>query len=42
VYLQVDETIQAVARCRIAESMAWGKFLYVDDLVSKSDDRFVN
>jgi GNAT superfamily N-acetyltransferase len=39
VYLQVDNTIQAVAGFRISESLAWGKFLYVDDLVSKSDDR---
>lgn len=39
VYLQVDRTIQAVAGFRISESLAWGKFLYVDDLVSKSDDR---
>ena len=39
VYLQVDETIQAVAGFRISESLAWGKFLYVDDLVSKSDYR---
>jgi GNAT superfamily N-acetyltransferase len=39
VYLQVDQTIQAVAGFRISESLAWGKFLYVDDLVSKSDDR---
>jgi hypothetical protein len=36
-YLQVDRTIQAVAGFRISESLAWGKFLYVDDLVSKSD-----
>ncbi len=39
VYLPVDETIQAVAGFRISESLAWGKFLYVDDLVSKSDNR---
>ncbi len=39
VYLQVDEKIQAVAGFRISESLAWGKFLYVDDLVSGSDDR---
>ena len=39
VYLQVDETIQAVAGFRISESLAWSKFLYVDDLVSKSEDR---
>jgi GNAT superfamily N-acetyltransferase len=39
VYLQVDETVQAVAGFRISESLAWGKFLYIDDLVSKSGDR---
>jgi hypothetical protein len=39
VYLQAGETIQAVAGFRISESLAWGKFLYVDDLVSKSDRR---
>jgi GNAT superfamily N-acetyltransferase len=39
VYLQVDETIQTVAGFRVSESLAWGKFLYVDDLVSKSGDR---
>jgi GNAT superfamily N-acetyltransferase len=39
VYLQFDETIQAVAGFRISESLAWGKFLYVDDLVSKSENR---
>jgi GNAT superfamily N-acetyltransferase len=38
-YLQVDESIQAVAGFRIAESLAWGKFLYVDDLVTRSDRR---
>jgi GNAT superfamily N-acetyltransferase len=39
VYLQADETIQTVAGFRVSESLAWGKFLYVDDLVSKSGDR---
>jgi GNAT superfamily N-acetyltransferase len=39
VYLQVDEMIRAVAGFRISESLAWGKFLDVEDLVSKSDDR---
>jgi GNAT superfamily N-acetyltransferase len=39
VYLQIDEMIQAVAGFRISESLAWGKFLYIDDLVSKSGDR---
>jgi GNAT superfamily N-acetyltransferase len=39
IYLRVDGIIQAVAGFRISESLAWGKFLYVDDLVSKSDMR---
>jgi GNAT superfamily N-acetyltransferase len=38
-YLQVDEAIQAVAGFRISESLAWGKFLYVDDLVSRASNR---
>jgi GNAT superfamily N-acetyltransferase len=38
-YLQVDELVVAVAGFRISESLAWGKFLYVDDLVSKSVNR---
>ena len=39
VYLQIDQIIQLVAGFRISESLAWGKFLYIDDLVSRSDDR---
>ena len=39
VYFQVDGIIQSVDGFRISESLAWGKFLYVDDLVSRSDDR---
>jgi predicted GNAT superfamily acetyltransferase len=31
--------VKAVAGFRISECLAWGKFLYVDDLVSKSGDR---
>jgi GNAT superfamily N-acetyltransferase len=38
-YLQVDGLIQAVAGFRISESLAWGKFLYVDDLVSSTRSR---
>jgi GNAT superfamily N-acetyltransferase len=38
-YLQVDLIVRAVAGFRISESLAWGKFLYVDDLVSSSDNR---
>jgi len=35
----VDGEVKAVAGFRISENLAWGKFLYVDDLVSKSDAR---
>jgi GNAT superfamily N-acetyltransferase len=34
-----DVEVKAVAGFRISECLAWGKFMYVDDLVSKSDDR---
>ena len=37
IYLQVDGAIPAVAGFRISESLAWGKFLYVDDLVTSLD-----
>lgn len=35
----LDEDVKAVAGFRISECLAWGKFLYVDDLVSKSGER---
>jgi GNAT superfamily N-acetyltransferase len=38
-YLRAEEMVVAVAGFRISESLAWGKFLYVDDLVSKSGCR---
>lgn len=31
--------VKAVAGFRISANLAWGKFLYVDDLVSRSDER---
>jgi GNAT superfamily N-acetyltransferase len=34
-----DGGVKAVAGFRISECLAWGKFLYVDDLVAKSVDR---
>ncbi len=34
-----DGEVKAVAGFRISECLAWGKFLYVDDLVAKSSDR---
>ena len=36
---EADGEVKAVAGFRISENLAWGKFLYVDDLVSKSDER---
>jgi hypothetical protein len=35
----VEGDVKAVAGFRISENLAWGKYLYVDDLVSKSNDR---
>jgi hypothetical protein len=35
-YLQADGSIEAVAGFRLSESLAWGKFLYVDDLVTRA------
>ena len=35
----IDGTVKAVAGFRISENLAWGKFLYVDDLVSSSEER---
>lgn len=34
-----DAAVKAVAGFRISECLAWGKFLYVDDLVASADDR---
>jgi GNAT superfamily N-acetyltransferase len=39
VYLQVDRVVRAVAGFRILENLAWGKFLYVDDLVTAAKAR---
>jgi len=35
----IDSEVKAVAGYRISQNLAWGNFLYVDDLVSKSGDR---
>lgn len=35
----VEGEVKAVAGFRISECLAWGKFLYVDDLVSKGEAR---
>jgi len=34
--LREEGEVQAVAGFRLAESLAWGKYMYVDDLVSRS------
>ena len=39
VYLEDGGKVKSVAGFRISECLAWGKFLYVDDLVSGADDR---
>ena len=33
-YLREENTVRAVAGYRILENLAWGRFLYVDDLVT--------
>ncbi|MBD2339027.1 GNAT family N-acetyltransferase [Calothrix sp. FACHB-156] len=38
-YLEDEGKIRAVAGFRISESLSWGKFLYVDDLVTQEGDR---
>jgi GNAT superfamily N-acetyltransferase len=38
-YLEDEGSIKAVAGFRIAECLAWGKFLYVDDLVTQESER---
>jgi GNAT superfamily N-acetyltransferase len=35
----IDVEVKAVAGYRISQNLAWGNFLYVDDLVSKASDR---
>ena len=35
----IDGDVKAVAGFRVSECLAWGKFLYVDDLVAKTDER---
>ena len=38
-FLETENQIRAVGGFRIADSLAWGKFLYVDDLVTHEGDR---
>jgi GNAT superfamily N-acetyltransferase len=39
VYLEVDGGVQSVAGFRISEYLAWGKILYLDDLVTTASAR---
>lgn len=39
VYLDEKNMVRAVAGFRISECLAWGKYLYVDDLVTNAEDR---
>ncbi len=39
VALRHEGDIQAVAGCRFLENLAWGRFLYVDDLVTRAASR---
>jgi GNAT superfamily N-acetyltransferase len=38
-YLENERNITTLAGFRISESLAWGKYLYVDDLVTAASDR---
>jgi GNAT superfamily N-acetyltransferase len=39
VFLEDNENVTAVAGFRIIECLAWSRFLYIDDLVTKSGER---
>lgn len=39
VFVEEDGGIKAVAGFRISECLAWGKYLYIDDLVTKEASR---
>ncbi len=38
-YLEADSRVRAVAGYRIGDGLAWGRFCYVDDLVTDEQDR---
>ncbi len=38
-FVEVGGEVRAAAGFRIAENLAWGRFLYVDDLVARAADR---
>jgi GNAT superfamily N-acetyltransferase len=39
VFLEAGGRVRSVAGYRLLENLAWGKFLYVDDLVTRTDAR---
>ena len=39
-YVESHLAIRSVAGFRYSENLAYGKFMYVDDFVTNSDDRF--
>jgi len=39
VYLKDNDKVMALAGIRISRNLAWGKFLYVDDLVTDANSR---
>lgn len=39
VFVEDDGVVRAVAGFHIGESLSWGRFFYVDDFVTNSDDR---
>jgi GNAT superfamily N-acetyltransferase len=38
-YVETDGKVRAVAGFRVSENLAWGDFLYVDDLVTAESER---
>jgi len=41
-YLEVDSKVVSAAGFRVINNLAWGKFLYVDDLVTDENHRSLN
>ena len=41
-FLEAGDEVRAVAGYRLSENLAWGRFLYVDDLVTRAADRSQN
>jgi GNAT superfamily N-acetyltransferase len=38
-FLETDAEVRSLAGFRILQNLAWGRFLYVDDLVTRASDR---